>query len=519
MQLQKILKSLSYINIVNEQEIDISNINYNSKKCCSNSVFVAIKGINVDGNIFIDDAISNGAKVIISENLPANINSEITYITVKNPRIALAELSHCFYNFPTKNLKIIGITGTNGKTTTTFLIKSILETAGKNVAIIGTTGIYISNNKNDKKIEATHTTPESLELAMLFNEMVNEKIEYVVMEVSSHSLAMHRVYGIDFSVAAFTNLTHDHLDLHNSFEEYARTKKMLFDGLSSNSIAIFNGDDKYFDFMLSDCNARQIIVSSKNKIDCHADKSARNDIITKPSLREKRSNPLIKTTNYFIDDIKIDKQNSSFTLANNKNKNIEKLNISTVLTAFFNIQNSALAVVLCLELGIAQDAVSLGISKSKGAAGRLELVKVCTGATAYVDYAHTPDALEKSLLACKSLLADGGKLICVFGCGGDRDKTKRPLMGEIAEKYSDTVIITDDNPRTENSQKIIDDILCGIKVPTKTQVIHSRSEAIRYAISISTVSDIILVAGKGHENYQIIGNEKKYFSDVEELQP
>lgn len=490
MQLQKILKSLSYINIVNEQEIDISNINYNSKKCCSNSVFVAIKGINVDGNIFIDDAISNGAKVIISENLPANINSEITYITVKNPRIALAELSHCFYNFPTKNLKIIGITGTNGKTTTTFLIKSILETAGKNVAIIGTTGIYISNNKNDKKIEATHTTPESLELAMLFNEMVNEKIEYVVMEVSSHSLAMHRVYGIDFSVAAFTNLTHDHLDLHNSFEEYARTKKMLFDGLSSNSIAIFNGDDKYFDFMLSDCNAHQIIVSCKNK-----------------------------TADYFIDDIKIDKQNSSFTLANNKNKNIEKLNISTVLTAFFNIQNSALAVVLCLELGIAQDAVSLGISKSKGAAGRLELVKVCTGATAYVDYAHTPDALEKSLLACKSLLADGGKLICVFGCGGDRDKTKRPLMGEIAEKYSDTVIITDDNPRTENSQKIIDDILCGIKVPTKTQVIHSRSEAIRYAISISTVSDIILVAGKGHENYQIIGNEKKYFSDVEELQP
>jgi UDP-N-acetylmuramoyl-L-alanyl-D-glutamate--2,6-diaminopimelate ligase len=314
--------------------------------------------------------------------------------------------------------------------------------------------------------------------------MLAENIEYVVMEVSSHSLAMNRVYGIDFSVAAFTNLTHDHLDLHNTFEEYANTKKLLFDDLSANSIAIFNGDDKYSDFMLSDCNARKIVVSS-----------------------------ISNSANYFIDDVKIDKQCSSFSLANSE----EKFDISTVLTAFFNIQNAALAVVICLELGIDKDAVLKGIAKSKGAAGRLELVRVCTGATAYVDYAHTPDALEKSLFACKSLLANGGKLICVFGCGGDRDKTKRPLMGEIAEKYSDIVIITDDNPRTENSQAIINDILEGIKNSAKTQVIRSRSEAIKYAVSISTVSDIILIAGKGHENYQIIGTEKHYFSDVDEL--
>jgi UDP-N-acetylmuramoyl-L-alanyl-D-glutamate--2,6-diaminopimelate ligase len=414
----------------------------------------------------------------------------------------LAELSHCFYyfsinnyNFPTKKPKVIGITGTNGKTTTTFLVKSILETAGKNVAVIGTTGVYI----NSKKIETNHTTPESLELAKLFNEMLAENIEYVVMEVSSHSLAMNRVYGIDFSVAAFTNLTHDHLDLHGTFEEYANTKKLLFDGLSTNSVAVFNGDDKYFNFMLSDCNARKIIVSSINNFNNNS------------------------FANYFIDNVKIDKQCSSFSLTNNPNGTNEKLDISTELTAFFNVQNAALAVVICLELGIDKDAILLGIAQSKGAAGRLELVKIRTGATAYADYAHTPDALEKSLLACKSLLANdnklvsGGKLICVFGCGGDRDKAKRPVMGAIAERYSDAVIITDDNPRTENSQAIINDILVGIDDTAKTKIISDRGEAIKYAVSISTASDIILVAGKGHENYQIIGTEKHYFCDVEEL--
>ena len=490
MQLQKLLKNLSYKKIVNEQEIDISSINYNSKKCEKNSIFVAIKGINVDGNIFVVDAISNGATVIITENIPEKIHGFITYITVENSRIALAELSHCFYNFPAKKLKIIGVTGTNGKTTTTFLVKSILETANKKVAIIGTTGIFINN----KIIEATHTTPESLELAKIFDEMVREKIEFVVMEVSSHSLAMNRVYGIDFTVAAFTNLTHDHLDLHKTFEEYSRTKKLLFDGLSSNSIAIFNGDDKYFDYMKSDCEAKKIIISSKNNFNNNS------------------------FANYFINDIKIDKQNSSFSLENKNgyNETVEKFDISTVLTAFFNVQNAAFAIVICLELGVSKDDILAGISKSKGASGRMETVTVSTGATAYVDYAHTPDALEKALIACKSLLTVG-KLICVFGCGGDRDKTKRPLMGAIAKKYSDIVIVTDDNPRTENSQAIIDDILEGIKDNLNTKIINSRSEAIKFAVSISTVSDIILVAGKGHENYQIIGKEKHYFSDVDEL--
>jgi UDP-N-acetylmuramyl-tripeptide synthetase len=320
---------------------------------------------------------------------------------------------------------------------------------------------------------------------------------------------MNRVYGIDVSIAAFTNLTHEHLDLHNTFEEYANTKKMLFDGLSANSKAIFNGDDKYFDYMLSNCSADKIVVSSTDK-----------------------------NADYFIDDVNIEKQSSSFSLTNNRKNNIneknnsdseininenekknkkEKINISTALTAFFNVQNAALAIAICLELGIDRESILLGISQSRGAAGRLELVKVCTGAVAYVDYAHTPDALEKSLLACKSLLTGNSKLICVFGCGGDRDKTKRPLMGGIAEKYSDIVVVTDDNPRTENSQAIIDDILKGIKDNSRAQIISNRSEAIKYAVSISTVSDIILVAGKGHEDYQIIGQEKHYFNDVDEL--
>ncbi|MPM67087.1 UDP-N-acetylmuramoyl-L-alanyl-D-glutamate--2,6-diaminopimelate ligase [bioreactor metagenome] len=490
MQIQTILNSFLYTEIVNNQAITISEIAYNSNKCTDNCIFVAIKGTSTDGSIFIDDAISKGAKVIVCENLPATVHNDITYIIVPNSRVALAELAYIFYDYPAKKMKIIGITGTNGKTTTTFLLKSAIETAGKKVAVIGTAGIYI----NDKKIEATHTTPESLELAQLFKEMNKENIEYVVMEVSSHALAMHRTHGINFTIAAFTNLTHDHLDLHNTLEEYANAKKMLFDGLNNDSIAVVNADDKYAEFMIANSKAKKITISSSNK----------------------------QSADYFIDNVAIDKHNSKFTILN---KN-EKYDIETQLTAFFNVQNAALAIAICFELGLDKDLVMKGIHESKGAKGRLELVKIKTGATAFVDYAHTPDALEKVLITCKDLLVEknstvekkaSGKLICVFGCGGDRDKTKRAVMGEIAEKYADIVIVTSDNPRTEDPILIIEDILKGIKNKSNVHTINNRSEAIKFAVSISSSKDIVLVDGKGHENYQIIGKEKRFFSDIEEL--
>lgn len=489
MLLSKLIKSIEINRIVNMQDIAITGIEHNSKKCSNNFLFVAIKGANVDGNDFIDNAISNGAAVIVTSSIQqSNLQTKnIVFIEVKDARIALAQLAHCFYNEPAKKLKIVGITGTNGKTTTTFLIKSILEEAQKKAAIIGTTGIFIDN----EKIEATHTTPESLELAKLFNDIVQAGIEYVIMEVSSHSLALNRVFGIDFFIGVFTNLTHEHLDFHKNFDEYAKAKKMLFDNnLSEKSIAIVNGDAAYADFMLSDCKAKKKIISSN-----------------------------ILTADYFIDNIQIQKHCSSFSVKLNF-PTPQTFEINTQLTALFNIQNAAVAIAVGFELGINSDDIIRGIAKSEGASGRLEHIALKNGATAYVDYAHTPDALEQALISCKKLITDAenqGKLICVFGCGGDRDKSKRSLMGAIAEKYSGVVVITNDNPRTEKSENIINDILEGINDDAKIQVIPSRSEAIKYAVSISALADIILVAGKGHENYQIIGTEKHYFSDAEEL--
>ena len=475
MEIQKIINKISTLNIINPQKIEITSIHYNSTKCIANSIFVAIEGNNVDGNKYIPDAINNGAKVIITSKTNLNYINGITYILVGDTRLTLAILSHFFYNEPAKKLICIGITGTNGKTTTAELVKSILKTAGKKVGLIGTTGIFYDN----KMINATHTTPESLELAKVLREMVDKEIEYLVMEVSSHSLVQQRVAEISFKIAAFTNLTHEHLDFHNTIEGYAEAKKILFDSLDENSIAILNGDVDWNKYMIKDSKSIIKIVGEK-----------------------------CENADYKISNINIEKTSSQF--------HINNIPIKTNLTAYFNIQNAALSYAICNELGIEEKYIIKGLFDSMGAAGRLQSVNVRSGCTAFIDYAHTPDALEKVLISCKELLKDG-RLICIFGCGGDRDKTKRPVMGKIAEKFADVVIVTDDNPRTENSKAIIDDILEGIEDKNNVKVISNRSEAIQYAINISTKNDIIIVAGKGHEDYQIIGKEKYYFSDLKEL--
>ena len=472
MNLNEIKKKLQPLKIINHKNINVTSICYNSQKCKENSLFVAIEGNNVDGNKYINDAIQNGAKVIVSAKLDINFVDKITYLLVQDTRLALAELSHIFYNEPAKKLICIGITGTNGKTTTAALVKSVLETANKKVGLIGTTGIFYGN----KKIESTHTTPESLELAITMREMVDANIEYLIMEVSSHSIVQQRIAGIPFKIAAFTNLTHEHLDFHKTIDNYANAKKILFDSLDKNSIAIVNNDDSWSNYMVKDCKGIVKKIGEKNN------------------------------ANYKISDINIEIAGSKF--------NINNDTINTKLTAYFNVQNVALCYAICNELGIEKENIINGLSTSEGAIGRLQSVVVRSGATAYIDYAHTPDALEKALNSCKELLTKG-RLICVFGCGGDRDKTKRPIMGKIAEKNADIVIVTDDNPRTEDSQSIINDILKGME--NNVKVIANRSEAIQYAVAISNEDDIILVAGKGHENYQIIGTQKHHFSDLEEL--
>jgi len=481
--LGQIIRSTPFISFIGELECEITSIEYDSRKCKQNSCFVAMQGGNHDGNNFVDDAINNGAVAIVSEVLPnkENIRHNITYILVENSRSALAEISHSLYDKPSTKLKVIGITGTNGKTTTTFIIKSILEAAKKSFAIIGTTGIYIA----EQKIESNLTTPESSDLAKLFSVLVENDVEYAIMEVSSVAIIMNRIDCINFTVAAFTNLTQDHLDIHQNMENYALAKKGFFDKLGKKTIVILNLDDGYSDFMIKDCASEHIFGFGH-----------RNDAkykILKESASATGNNFIIYRNNGIIDG-------------------------RTKLFGKFNVENATLAATICDALQINLIYIQKGLSLSDGAPGRLQRVMLTNGSVAFVDYAHTPDALEKTLKTCKEMLSNNkNKLICVFGCGGDRDKAKRPIMGAISEKYADVAIITNDNPRTENPADIINEICAGINNLSKTITIPDREKAITKAVSISNSGDIILIAGKGHENYQIIGTEKLPFDDSEVL--
>lgn len=467
----------------------ISFISYDSRKIGENSCFVAIKGEKFDGHNYIANAIDLGAKVIICENLPTKYNdikNYITFIVCKSSRQMLAEISNAYYGYPANNMKMIAVTGTNGKTTSTFLFKSILEQANFKCGIIGTTGIFIDK----EEIPATHTTPESLELFEVLSKMKNTGVEYVIMEVSSHSLIQKRVFGINFELAVFTNLTHEHLDYHNTIENYAEAKKILFSNLKENSYAVINSNSDWAEFMVKNIKCMNIIrVTNKSE-----------------------------GNSFIIKNEKIDLDGISYKLENDK----YSLNIKSKLTGRFNIENSSLVAASCIYLGINLKDIELGLEKSKGAPGRMQKYTLKNGAIALIDYAHTPDALEKALNSCKEITLknnqnNNSKLICVFGCGGDRDKTKRPEMGAISTKIADITIVTSDNPRTESPKDIINDILKGISKESNYYVIEDRREAIKYAKEISNNSDIILIAGKGHENYQIIGTQKYHFDDYEEI--
>ena len=494
--LYELAENINYLKIIGQIDANVSSICYDSRKCEKDSIFVAIRGTQADGHKFIDSAIKRGSNIIVCEKLPAKLDKykNRTLILVENSRIALAKLSHARYENPTKDIRVIGVTGTNGKTTVTFLLKSLFEEAGEKTGIIGTTGVYIGN----EKIPTTHTTPESLELCSIFSEMRKKSVSTVIMEVSSHALDQHRVEGIEFDAGLFTNLTQDHLDYHASLEEYANIKKHLFDILPKDSIALVNSDDDYSDFML---------LNTKTNVKYSVGRNQSSDII-------------IQNEKLYIDscEFELNFAGDSF---QNAQKGILKLN--TNLIGRFNIDNAALAASFANVIGIDNNIIINAIKKSTGAPGRMHKVILKNSAVAIVDYAHTPDALEKALLACRDVLHSAGKssnkLICVFGCGGDRDKTKRPLMGKISTKIADYTIISNDNPRTEEPDKIIEQIYGSLNMndKSKTVCITNRAEAIEYAYNFSNKDDIILVAGKGHEEYQIIGTERLHFSDIEEL--
>jgi UDP-N-acetylmuramoyl-L-alanyl-D-glutamate--2,6-diaminopimelate ligase len=400
-------------------------------------------------------------------------------MVVEDSRKALSQLAHNFYNNPAKSLKVIGITGTNGKTSITFILKSIFEEAGFKTGVIGTTGIFIGETQSP----SSHTTPDPISIAKLLQEMLLQKVDIVFMEVSSHSLIQERVAGIDFTAALFTNLTHDHLDYHKTIENYALAKQILFNNLTTNAFAIVNADDKYSEKMVETTKA-QILRIGRNP-----------------------SNDLIISNEDYTP------QKTIFSLN-------EKL-FEGCIPGKFSIDNLAISIATAKKLGVSDDIISKSVRTTKGAPGRMEAYTLSNQAIAYIDYAHTPDALEKVLQTSKELLIKqgSGKLICVFGCGGDRDNSKRPVMGRIASEIADAIVITNDNPRTENPTEIIEQIKAGV-INNKIDITieADRAKAIKLACLNARENDIVLIAGKGHEDYQILGTKKIHFSDKEEVE-
>ena len=465
-------------------EVHVHQLQYDSRKIQRGDCFVAMRGTGTDGHRFLESAIEKGASVVVLEQDSALsdyyfLHSGVVKVVVPDSRKALAVMAANCFNHPSSRLMMVGVTGTNGKTTTTHLIKAILEEAGQRVGLLGT----IEYRIGDTVIPASHTTPESLELNELLARMVTAGCQSVSMEVSSHALHQSRVYGLEFDAAVFTNLTQDHLDYHGSMEEYFKAKKTLFDSLDSDAVAITNADDVWGMQIATSSRARKVSYGVAE----HAD---------------------VRAT-----DIQLSIEGTSCTLWFGN----AQTTMTTPLVGRFNVYNILAAYSTGLALGVSQQTLLAGIRSVASVRGRFERVPSPKGWAAIIDYAHTPDALEKCLRTIHDVLPrEGrGRIITVFGAGGDRDKTKRPLMGSIAGQLSDIIIVTSDNPRTEDPGRIIDDIVAGIPRGAQVTQLVDRRGAIHSALRQARSGDVVLVAGKGHEDYQVIGKEKIHLSDRE----
>lgn len=473
--LKSLLNGLNYEVVKGNDESKIKNIRYDNRKIEQGDVFVCIKGFKVDGHSFIGDAIEKGASVVIVQE-DVSVKEDITIVKVKDTRKTLAIISSNYFGNPKDKLKIIGITGTNGKTTSAFMIKSILEKAGFMTGLIGTIANYIGN----KKVDAIRTTPESYELHELFKNMVEAGVEYCVMEVSSHSLELDRVYGVQFDEGIFTNLTRDHLDFHKTFENYYNAKFKLFE---RSKHSIINLDDKYGIKVVEDIEKREI----NTKVDTFS---------------------VEKDSDFKAFEIKSHSNGSEFKVNLDK---IEEFSIN--IPGEYNIYNSLGCIICAYNLNIPVDKIKEGLSNVI-IPGRCEVVAKEKNLpySIIVDYAHTPDGLENILTTVKAFT--NNRMISVFGCGGDRDKVKRPQMGEIGCKLSDVVIITSDNPRTEDPMDIINDIVNPLNY-NNFQIEVNRKEAIKKAMDMALEGDVIVIAGKGHETYQILKDKTIHFDERE----
>ena len=479
--MSKILKDILYKTgieeLVGNTNIAIEKICFDSREVEDASLFVAVVGTAVDGHQYINQTIEKGATAIVCEEFPEQLHDGITYVKVKNSAAALGIIAANFYDNPSNELKLVGITGTNGKTTTATLLHELFMQLGYQVGLLST----VVNKIGNEAIPSTHTTPNAVELNKLLRKMVEAGCDYCFMEVSSHAIHQHRVTGVEFAGGVFTNITHDHLDYHKTFDEYIKAKKMFFDMLPENAFALVNKDDKNGMVMLQNTKAKPYTFALKSA----ADYTAR-------ILESGFSGMML---------------------------HIDKNEVWTKLIGGFNVYNllSIYAVAVLLE----QDKLNTltAISNLNAVEGRFQYIKSQDNISGIVDYAHTPDALKNVLGTISEIRTNNETVITVVGCGGDRDKTKRPLMAQIACEYSNKVILTSDNPRSENPEQIINDMKAGVEPQHYKKVlsITNREEAIKTACMLAESNDIILVAGKGHEKYQEINGEKFPFDDLEVL--
>ncbi|SNV47109.1 UDP-N-acetylmuramoyl-L-alanyl-D-glutamate--2,6-diaminopimelate ligase [Chryseobacterium taklimakanense] len=478
MNLTELLQRIPTLETSGAMNRKVSGIVFDSRKAVENSLYVALKGTLADGHSFIDSAVEKGAKVIICEFLPENFNPEITYIKVKDSSKTLGQLASNYYGNPSEQLTLVGITGTNGKTSVSTLLFDVFTALGFKCALISTVEYRIAG----EVIPSTHTTPDVVTLNQILAKAVYEGCEYAFMEVSSHGIHQNRTEGLHFKVGGFTNITHDHLDYHKTFEEYLKTKKRFFDELPAEAFAITNVDDKNGKIMLQNTRAKKVSYAMKTMADFHG------------RILEVDFNGMLL--------------------------NFNGKEFWTTLTGKFNAYNLLLVFAVAVELGFNEEEVLQVISTLKRVHGRFETIKSPSGIYFVVDYAHTPDALENVLDSINEIRTKNERLITVFGCGGDRDHAKRPEMGKIATRKSTLAIITSDNPRNENPADIIKDIEQGVEAQnySKYTSIPDRKDAIKMAIKFAEPRDIIVVAGKGHENYQEINGEKYHFDDREVIE-
>lgn len=475
--LNELIKNTSIELIIGSKQVQVLDIQFDSRLVKSGSLFVAQRGVASDGHQFIGKAISNGASVIVCEELPAETPSSVTFVKVADSNEILGLFASAFYGFPSKQLKVVGITGTNGKTSIATLLYKMFLKLGYKVGLLST----ISYRINESEETASHTTPNALKIQQLMAEMVDAGCEYCFMEVSSHAVHQKRIAGIQFAGGVFTNITHDHLDYHKTFAEYIKAKKAFFDALTSDAFAVTNIDDKNGLVMLQNTAAKKVTYSTRAMADYRC-----------------------KMLENHFDGMLL---------------NMDGQEIWTRFVGKFNAANLLAVYSTAIQLGQNKESVLPIVSELVPVQGRFDTVRSADGKLAIIDYAHTPDALKNVLGAISEIRTRNEQVITVVGAGGDRDKTKRPEMAKEAAFASDKVILTSDNPRTEEPAQIIKDMEAGVPAQYKNKVvsIENRREAIKTAALIARPGDIILIAGKGHENYQEVKGVKHHFDDKEEI--